>query len=40
MNVVQCYAEFAGTLTPAYDAEGVQKAAEEFKAVRQGRPSQ
>jgi cyclase len=38
MNVVRCYAEFAGTLTPDYDAEGVRKATEEFN--RQSRPSQ
>jgi hypothetical protein len=40
MNVVRCYAEFAGTLTPAFDTEGVRKATEEFAAIRQGRPSQ
>jgi cyclase len=40
MNVVRLYAEFAGSLTPDYDTEGVRKAAEEFAAIRQGRASQ
>jgi cyclase len=34
MNVVRLYAEFAGTLTPDFDAAGVARAAEEYAAVR------
>jgi cyclase len=37
MNTVRCYAEFAGTLNPAYDTEGVRKATEEFKSILQAR---
>jgi hypothetical protein len=34
MNLVRLYAEFAGTLTPDFDAAGVARAAEEYAAVR------
>jgi len=34
MNITRLYAEFAGTLTPDFDAVGVARAAEEYAAVR------
>jgi len=34
MNLVRLYAEFAGTLSPDFDAAGVARAAEEYAAVR------
>jgi len=34
MNLVRLYAEFNGTLQPAFDIEGVRKATEEFNAVK------
>jgi hypothetical protein len=37
LNMVQLYAEFAGTLTPATDTEGVRRATEEFNALRAAR---
>ncbi|HLK51425.1 MAG TPA: MBL fold metallo-hydrolase [Bryobacteraceae bacterium] len=33
MNAVRLYAEFSGTLNPAYDAQGVQRAADEMRAI-------
>jgi hypothetical protein len=34
MDTVRLYAEFAGTLTPAMDAEGTRQATEEYNAAR------
>ena len=34
LNIVRLYAEFADTLTPATDVEGVRKATEEFNAIK------
>ena len=34
MNIVRLYAEFAGTLTPAFDTEGVRKATDELNALK------
>jgi hypothetical protein len=34
MNLVRLYAEFAGTLNPAFDTEGVRRATEEFEAIK------
>jgi len=34
MNITRLYAEFAGTLTPDFDAVGVARAAEEYEVVR------
>ena len=34
MYITRLYAEFAGTLTPDFDAAGVANAAEEYAAVR------
>jgi cyclase len=33
MNAVRLYAEFSGTLNPSYDAQGVQRAADEMNAI-------
>lgn len=33
MNAVRLYAEFRGTLNPAFDSEGVQRAADEMNAI-------
>lgn len=34
MNIVRLYAEFAGTLTPPFDTDGVRKATEEWNAIK------
>ena len=34
MDTVRFYAEFAGTLTPPVDTEGIRLATEEFNAVK------
>jgi glyoxylase-like metal-dependent hydrolase (beta-lactamase superfamily II) len=34
LNIVRLYAEFAGTLSPANDFDGVQKATEEFNRIK------
>jgi hypothetical protein len=34
MNTVRLYHEFDGSITPAYDVQGTQKAAEEAAAIK------
>jgi hypothetical protein len=33
LNIVRLYAEFADTLSPANDFDGIQKATEEFNRI-------
>jgi hypothetical protein len=37
MDVQRFYAEFAGTLTPAVDVDGIRTATEEYNSIRGGR---
>ena len=36
MDTFRLYQEFAGTLTPDYDREGVRQAGEEYNAIKAG----
>ena len=36
MDVQRFYAEFAGTLTPDVDVDGIRRATEEYNSIRRG----